>query len=101
MAAPCAECREIAEAIQTAYAEAWNSGTPEFRDTWQAVYRMIGGTEEDFERAEALLRQYRIQPPGPDLWLAQAHSPIGRALRRKLAHESFSGHKIPNPPPIF
>lgn len=101
MAAPCPECCEIAEEVQTAYAEAWASATPELRRAWQAVYRMIGGTEEDFERAEALLRPFKVgYRPGPDLWLPPARSPIARALHRKLAHEAFTGHKIPNPPPV-
>jgi len=82
--ARCEECVAIAQEFGEAYADAWISGDQAFRDAWLATYNLIGGTEEDAERAEAL-----ASPAGSPRPLR-----INRALLRKFAHEARSGHKI-------
>ena len=46
------ECVAVAQELGEAYADAWISCDQAFRDTWLAT-NLIGGTEEDLERAEA------------------------------------------------
>ena len=80
----CEECVAVAQELGEAYADAWISCDQAFREAWLATYNLIGGTEEDLERAEAL-----ASPAG-----SQRHLRINRALLRKFAHEARSGHKI-------
>ena len=79
-----AECLAIAQELGEAYADAWIQSDQAFRDAWLATYNLIGGTEEDALRAEAL-----ASPAG-----SRRHIRINRALLRKFAHEARSGHKI-------
>jgi uncharacterized protein YfkK (UPF0435 family) len=82
--ASCHECEAIAQELGEAYAEAWTSCDQASRDAWVAMYELIGGTEEDVVRAEELISHARFQD------LRRLH----QTLRRKLAHEGRSGHKI-------
>jgi hypothetical protein len=50
----CHECRSIAEEIAAAYADLWVSSDRRFQDARIATYKMIGGTAEDFTRAEEI-----------------------------------------------
>jgi len=50
----CDECRALAQDLRDAYADA--SSNPAVRDAWLATHKMIGGTEEDAQRAEELLK---------------------------------------------
>jgi hypothetical protein len=60
----CDECQAIRRELTEAYAEEWASSDKSTRDAWDAVYKMIGGTQEDAERAEELLpkAQFRDRP---------------------------------------
>jgi hypothetical protein len=81
----CEECTTIAREMRDAYVETWLSSSQESRDAWAAIYKLRGGTEEDVLRVEALLPN-----------AAPKSSPrIGVAVRRKLAHEARTGHKVP------
>jgi len=80
----CEECKAIAQELSEAYADAWASSDQASRDAWTATYRLIGGTEEDAERAEALVPAARFRDP----------SRINRALHNKFAHQARSGHRI-------
>ena len=55
-AAECDECRAIAQDLRDAYADAWASSDQAVRDAWPATHKMIGGTEEDAQLAEELLK---------------------------------------------
>lgn len=50
----CDECEAIARELAEAYAEAWASSDQHTKDAWTSVYKLIGRTEEDAERAENL-----------------------------------------------
>lgn len=94
----CRECEAIAEELAQAYADAWASTDPETKKAWIAVHRMIGGTEQDAERAEELVRKFEIREAlaakiEPAYFLRQ----IGQTFRRKLFHEARTGHKISFP----
>lgn len=101
--AECDECRAIAEELSAAYAEVWMSITPEVRDAMlaarRAVLGMVGGAEEDAERAEEVLGkfQFRMQQPeslGPSLFGTDLsrHPRIRQAARRMFRHLAQSGH---------
>jgi hypothetical protein len=79
----CQECLAIARVLHEVYADAWISGDQAFREAWIATYQLIGGTEEDFTRAE-----------GMALFPVSAESKkIDRALLNKFAHQAHSGHQ--------
>jgi hypothetical protein len=80
----CEECQAIARELGEAYAEAWNSADQASRDAWAATYNLIGGTENDAERAEELIPRARFRDP----------LPVNQALRRRFVHETRSGHKV-------
>jgi hypothetical protein len=83
--ASCDECEAIEQELREAYADAWISSDQASRDALAAIHKLMGGTEEDAERAEALIPNARFEDP----------LRINRALHRKFAHEARSGHKIP------
>jgi len=80
----CDECQAITRELREAYADAWTSSDRASRDALAAIHKMMGGTEEDAERAEALIPRARFRDAPR----------ISRALKRKLAHEARSGHKV-------
>jgi hypothetical protein len=50
----CDVCRAIAQDLRDAYADVCSD--PAVRDAWLATHKMIGGNEEDAQRAEELLK---------------------------------------------
>jgi len=96
----CHECRSIAEEIAAAYADLWVSSDRRFKDAWIATYKMIGGTEEDFTRAEEILGPFRAASL-PQLNFASDETMYGtvsarirEAIMRKCEHQALTGHKI-------
>jgi hypothetical protein len=83
---PCIECEAIARELAEAYLNAWSASDRGTQAAWKALYKMVGGTEADVERAEELLPKAR--PVKLD---------IGEILRRKFEHEGRTGHKVPRP----
>ena len=81
---PCDECEAIAREVASAYAEAWASSDQNTKDAWTAVYKLIGGTEQDAEKAEELTTRARFRDP----------LTINRALQKKFSHEARTGHRI-------
>lgn len=81
----CMECLEIAREFAEAYAEA-REKDPAAAD---AVRELIGGTEQDAERADGLLSVYRYQPQ-----LGKKPSPtrVQEAMLRSGNHFARSGH---------
>jgi hypothetical protein len=83
--APCDECQALHRELAEAYAEAWASSDERTRDAWDAVYKMIGGTEEDVERAGELLptATFRDRPR------------VTLALQKAFMHKYQTGHAVP------
>lgn len=93
----CDECRTLAQELSDAYEDAWASSDQPTRDAWRATYKMIGGTEEDVQRAEELLAAL----PRDDR--ARARNPQALYLRfprcsdvcQKMAmHFARTGHNL-------
>jgi hypothetical protein len=82
--ARCGECQAIAKELGEAYADAWDSSDRRTREAWDAIYKLIGGTEEDAERAEQLAPTAVFREP----------LRINGALQTKFAHEARVGHKV-------
>jgi len=91
----CDECRALAQDLRDAYADA--SSDPAVRNAWLATQKMIGGTEEDAQRAEQLLKPLP-QAGRYDTRIPQGLSQINPKLRevfRKLAlHFARTGHTV-------
>ena len=100
---PCPECQSIAEEIAAAFAYAWKSDH-KFKHPWIATRKMIGGTEQDAERAEEILGGYRAEPlRNFGLAVGEGSSEgaparIREALSRKYQHWALTGHKIQSGP---
>ena len=81
----CAECADIARELNEAYADAClrnEAASDALRD-------LIGGTEEDAERADELLRPYRYQTNPRFQGLPPR---LGEAMRRADLHALRTGH---------
>jgi hypothetical protein len=61
------------------------SSDRDFRDAWLARNNLIGGTEDDVVRAEALFPKAR--------W--NSSRKVGIAVGKKLIHEALTGHRVP------
>jgi hypothetical protein len=97
----CAECLEIARQINEAYADerskvdpyapSPSTGTERTQAASRALQALIGGTEEDAERADELLDPFRYQlsPGVPQLRFPPQ---ILAALRRGFQHTGRTGH---------
>lgn len=81
----CKECEEIANELREAYREAYQRNP----DACDAIRSLIGGTEEDAERAEKLLSTYRFKP-----YPASPQFPprLQRALLKSDQHFMRTGH---------
>jgi hypothetical protein len=95
----CDECRAIAQDLRDAYADAWASSDQAVRDAWLATRKMIGGTEEDAQRAEELLKAL---PPAEsyNARIPQSLSPDNpkyrEALLNMFLHFARTGHRVPS-----
>lgn len=99
--AMCAECVQIARELNEVYADGWlESGRdvsrkpmdPETRKAAsEALRSLIGGTEEDAERADDLLQKYRFQPQSYSANIPAAARP---AVLRFVRHAARSGHSL-------
>ncbi len=100
------ECQAIARELGESLAEAWFFTDQQGKDAWLAVYKMIGGTEEDVQRAEELAPKANFgnldwlssyaQQGGPELRIGQLRGQrIKHAIMRRFAHEARTGHRVP------
>jgi hypothetical protein len=96
----CEECRAIAQDLRDAYADAWASSDQPVRDAWLATRQMIGGTEEDAQRAEELLKalpqaeRYNVRIPQS----LSPHNPKYReAILNMARHFARTGHRVRSP----
>lgn len=97
-------CRALAQDLRNAYADFWASSDQAVRDAWLATHKMIGGTEEDAQRAEELLRALpqaetydaRIPPA-----LFRDNPKFCEVIRNMNQHLARTGHsvRVPNYPP--
>jgi hypothetical protein len=102
----CAECEAITTELGEVYAEAWFSCDGKTKEVWLAVYGMIGGTEDDAEKAEEVTRGLPFPEPRGSLFGLPGRgytgfpkaNKIAQVLQRKFAHEARSRHKIRFPP---
>src|ERR1700743_387246 len=78
----CEECAAMPQELTETYEESWFASDQPFRDAWLARNNLIGGTEDDVLRAEALFPKARSH-----------RSPkIGIAVGKKLIHEALIGY---------
>ena len=108
----CKECRAIAREVAEAMADAWISSDEQTQKAWLAVRKMIGGTEEDAERAEELAGKFSSGDPQrihdgfygkPGAYYvarSNVRDPhrVHRAIIKRFAHEARTGHKVPRGP---
>jgi hypothetical protein len=83
----CDECLKIREELRGAVADAWLSADQKTKDARVAMYRMIGGTEADAERAEQLLAPF---VRGPE---SMVQNRVHAIMSRMSLHAAQSGHK--------
>lgn len=93
----CAVCRALAQEIRDAYADLWASSDQAVRDAWLATHKMIGGTEEDAQRAEELLKalpqreRYDTRIPQE---LPQLNPKLCEAFLNIALHFARTGHTV-------
>lgn len=101
--APCEECEKIAHELEEALAELWLSSDENFRDAWRACGKLMGGTEEDMQRAEELFPKARNsqQAVASKLheYFFERNGRVVAAVYRKLTHLALTGHNVPYPVP--
>jgi hypothetical protein len=95
----CVECLEISRQLNDAYADEQresDSGTRSRTNdrgrthaAVEALRRLVGGTEEDAEHADALLKAYRYQP---QQYLPSVPPGAMAALSRCAQHAVRTGH---------
>ena len=91
----CDECRALAQDLRDAYADACSD--PAVRDAWLATHKMIGGTEEDAERAEEALKalpqagRYDTRIPQG---LSQLNPKLREVFRNLALHFARTGHTV-------
>ena len=89
--APCAECQALREELGSAFAGL--AASPNLRDELQAasdaVSRMLGGTEEDAQRAEEAIAKVQSRSK-PDQKLDALHA----AFQRMVRHCFRTGHRV-------
>jgi len=91
----CDECRALAQDLREAYADA--SSDQAVRDAWLATQKMIGGTEEDAQRAEELLKalprteRYDTRIPNG---LFLVNPKLRKVFRNMALHFARTGHSV-------
>jgi hypothetical protein len=100
----CDACRALAQDLRDAYADFWASSDQAVRDAWLATHRMIGGTEEDAQRAEELLRalpQAESYDPRIPPALFRDNPKLREVIRNMNLHLAHTGHivRVPIYPP--
>ena len=100
----CDVCRALARDLSDAYADFWASSDQAVREAWLATHKMIGGTEEDAQRAEELLKALpqaetydRLIPPA----LFRDNPKFLEVIRNMNLHLACTGHvvRVPTYPP--
>jgi hypothetical protein len=98
----CDECCALAQDLRDAYVDA--SSDQAVRDAWLATRKMIGGTEEDAQRTEELLKalpqaeSYNARIPQG---LSQVNPKLREAFRNIALHFARTGHSVRLPDSPF
>jgi hypothetical protein len=94
----CDECRALVQDLRDAYADACSD--PAVRDSWLATHKMIGGTEEDAQRAEELLKALpKAEKYGTGIpqGLSLVNPKLREAFRDLALHFARTGHSVRPP----
>lgn len=93
----CDVCRALAQDLGDAYADVWASSDQAVRDAWLATRKMIGGTEEDAQRTEELLKALP-QAERYDTCIPQGlflvNPKLREAFRNTALHFARTGHSV-------
>jgi hypothetical protein len=94
----CDECAAIADEFRDAIGEMPPNLLDRYRAERDAFRKMIGGTDEDFERAEEILGKPKFPINGSGLFdaLGGRYPKIQNALRKMIVHRFRTGHKAVN-----
>jgi len=90
----CIECEAILEELRDAFGKTSPKLLDQYRAERDAFLKMIGGTEEDFERAEEVLGkpQFPIHSNGLFDALGGRYPKIQTAFCRMIVHRLRTGH---------
>jgi hypothetical protein len=99
----CRECEAILLEYRSAY-RVWLNASPETRNVYQSVAKLIGGTEEDVVRVEGLVPPFRTVSAeqlsmdhrgegGPYLGTSGSNR-IRDVIGRKIKHQMATGHVV-------
>ena len=91
----CDECRALAQDLRDAYADACSD--PAVRDAQLATRKMIGGTEEDAQRAEELLKALpKAERYGTSIpqGLSLVNPKLREVFRNMALHFARTGHSV-------
>ena len=100
----CRECEAILLEYRRAYRDFWLNASPETRNMYQSVTKLIGGTEEDVVRLEGLVTPFRVataeqlsmehrREGGPYLGTSGSER-IRDVIGRKIKHQMTTGHFV-------
>jgi hypothetical protein len=98
----CDVCRALAQEIRDAYADLWASSDQAVRDARLATHKMIGGTEEDAQRAEDLLKalpQTERHDPRIPQGFSRVNPKLREVFQNMALHFTRTGHTVR--PPAF
>lgn len=92
----CDQCEAILREYRDAVAEMPPDVQDQYRADRESFIGMIGGTEEDVERAEQVADSFRspVAQPGPYLLPEVRYPKIQNVFRRMMEHRFRSGHRI-------
>lgn len=93
----CDVCQALAQDLGDAYADFWASSDQAVRDAWLATHKMIGGTEEDAQRAEELLSalpQAETYDPRIPPALFRDNPKFLEVIRNMNLHLARTGHVV-------
>jgi hypothetical protein len=85
--ASCNVCQATAREINAAIAEVYARNQP----AADALYKLIGGTEEDARRADELVAAYRYDS---DAGFPSPPDGLMRAIGKSYEHAALTGHKL-------
>jgi hypothetical protein len=100
----CQECEAISLEYRSAYRDFWLNASAETRTAYQAVAKLIGGTEEDVVRVEDLALPFRTvnaeqlsmeyRREGGPYTGTSGSEPIREVIGRKIKHQMVTGHFV-------
>ena len=94
----CDECAAIVDELRDAFGEMSPELLDRYRDDRDAFMNLIGGTDEDFGRAEELIGKSKFPIQGSGLFdaLGGRYPRIQSAFRKMIVHRFRTGHVAAN-----